>query len=414
MADILPILLQFPPSSTPSKKKPSPKEYDSQISAYIKEVAKIKDAAYTKTIEKKNLLDLIDPSINSLAYMTTFNRQIVAAGKDTRRQEALTSSYAIPFLHQFDPIQVRYAGEEWRHLWEKVAEVLTDNRSTDISSLVTGILRLDPSAGTFTSNHLRLLRLALANGVPSQALPILDKNIYAYPHKSSKRLPEELSSEEHEFSNAFITQASHLSIDIKPEWVLEYYFLGASIYLAMNNHTRSRLFLEHVLLSPAQSKSGVFSALQVEAYQKWVLLGLLVQGKQFPFPATIDSGAVQKIRHMAAPYEALAADFEKRDVKKYSAEMEDAGKLWANDGNLRLVKDAFGIDEVQNHRPPKNLRRLTRHSHRRTNGPRRRPHISTPPKHDRHRIPPRGPLPIRRCHFQELGSEDSGCDRWTR
>lgn len=338
MADILPTLLQFPPSSTP-KKKLSPKEYDAQITAYLKELTKIKDTAYTKTVEKKNLLDLIDPSVNSLAFMITFNHQIVAANKDNRRREALTSFYAIPFLHQFDPIQVRYAGEEWRHLWETVNEVLEVNNSTDLSPLTTGILRLDPSAGTFTSNHLRLLRLALHNGVPSQALPILDKNIHAYPHKSTKRLPEEIPSEEHEFSNAFITQASHFSLEIKPEWVLEYYFLGASIYLALDNYVRARLFLEHVILSPSQTKSGAFSALQVEAYQKWVLLGLLVQGKQFPLPATMDGTAMLKIRNMAAPYDALVTDFEKRDIKKYSAEMEQAGSLWANDGNLRLVRE---------------------------------------------------------------------------
>lgn len=339
MADILPTLLSFPRNETPAKKKPSPKEYDSQITAFIKELGKIKDVSFTKTVEKKNLLDMLDLSINSLAYLTTLSHQIIAAGKDTRRKEALISTYAIPFLLQFDPIQVRYDGETWRYMFEYVNEVLCSNRSTDLSPLSTAILRLDPSAGTFTTNHVRLLRAALSNGVPSQALPILDQNIHAYPHKSSKRLAEELLSEEHEFSNAYISQATAFSLEVKSEHVLEYYFLGASIYLALNNYTRARLFLEHVLLSPLQSKSGSFSALQVEACRKWVLLGLLVQGKQFPFPATMDGGVVQKIRNVAGPYEALAADFEKRDLKKFEAEMDLHGKNWADDGNLRLVRE---------------------------------------------------------------------------
>lgn len=338
MAEILPTLLHFPPNGSNTKKKLTPREYDTQISSYIKDLSKIKDVSYTKTTDKKNLLDLIDPAINSVAYMVTFNRQIKAAGKDSKQKEAL-AAYAISFLHQFDPVQVRYAGEEWRFLWETVCEVLAANRSVDLSPLVTGILRLDPTAGTFTSNHLRVVRLALGNGVPSQALPILSKNIHAFPTKTSNRIPEELPSEEHEFSNAFITQASRHSLEIRTEWVLEYYLLGASIYIALKNHVRARLFLEHVLLSPSQPKTGGVSGLQAEAYQKWTLLGLLVEGKRFQTPATMDWKALVSIRNATAAYDSLAMDFEKRDLKKFQAEFEVGGTLWADDGNLRLVKE---------------------------------------------------------------------------
>lgn len=338
MAEILPALLHFPANGSSTKKKLTPKEYDIQITGYVKEVLKIKDVSFTKTTDKKNLLDLLDPAVNSIAYMVTFNRQISAAGKDQTQREKLLP-YGVKFLHEFDPVQVRYAGEEWRILWETVQQIFLEHSATDISSLVTGMLRLDPSAGTFTINHLQLVRLALRNGVPSQSLPILSKSIYAFPTKSSKRLPEELPSEDHEFSNSFITQSSHHSLEIRAEHVLEYYLLGASIYTALGNYVRARLFLEHVLLSPSQPKSGGFSALQVEACQKWILLGLLVEGKRFPLPPTMDGNAIQNIRHAVSPYDALAHDFEKRDVKKFQAEFEEAGSLWADDGNLRLVKE---------------------------------------------------------------------------
>lgn len=338
MADILPTLLQFPPAGGNSKKKLSSKEYDTQIGGYLRELGKIKPVQFTKTHDKKNLLDLLDPATNSLAYMIAFNRQVSSAGKDSRLIDNL-STYAINFLYQFDPIQVRYAGEEWRHLFETVCATLSGTGATDISPVVTGLLRLDPTAGTFTNNHLRLVHLALRLGVPSQVVPILDKNIHAYPSKPPKGLPTESLNDELDFSNTFISQKSGLTTEVKPEGVLTYYYLGGTIYLALENYTRARLFLETVLLSPSTSKTPNFSALQLEAYRKWLMLGLLVDGKQFPYLKTIDAGVIKNIRTMAAPYEALVADFEKRDAKKYEADMDVAGTVWADDGNLRLVRE---------------------------------------------------------------------------
>lgn len=340
MADILPTLQQFPPAGSNTKKKLSPKDYDTSVTSYLKEISKIKEASFTKSCEGKNLLDWLDPAVNSLAVMITFNKQyaIAAVNKDTKRIEALLP-FGVNFLLNFDPIQVRYAGEEWRVIWESVCLTLSNSHSTDLSPLVTGLLRLYPTAATFTSHHLRAVRLALSSNVPSQVLPLLDRNITAYPQKHTKNLPSEYPSEDHDFSNAFITQKSGFSIELKSEYVLEYYLLGASIYLALNNPVRARLFLEHVLLSPSLAKSGSFSALQVEAYAKWLMLGLLVEGKQFPYPKTMDPTVMKNIRNVSTPYETLVADFERRDLKKFEADMDVAGTIWADDGNLRLVKE---------------------------------------------------------------------------
>ncbi|KAF2173895.1 hypothetical protein M409DRAFT_62123 [Zasmidium cellare ATCC 36951] len=333
MADILPTLLGFPPD----EKKLTHKQYDSQANTYLRELSKISSSAWSKTVDKKGLLELLDPTTNSIAYLVTLNRQIEAtSNKNTERLEHLFALAQV-FLTTCDPVQIRYVGEEWRTLFEFVCKGIEGSQSTDCGALVGGLLRLDPTAGTFTPNHLRVLRLCIRARVPSQALPILDNDIYAYPSKAVKNLPEDYLSEAHELSNPYITEKSGFSIKILPEYVLEYYLLGAHVYIGLRNFNRTRLFLETVILSPSPAKAC--SGLQVEAYKKWVLIGLLSEGKGFPLPKTADAAVMKSIRNLAKPYEALADDFDKRDYKKFIAEADAGEVVWSEDGNQRLIKE---------------------------------------------------------------------------
>ncbi|UJO21713.1 COP9 signalosome complex subunit 3 [Fulvia fulva] len=328
-------MLSFPPEK--KKKDLSIKDYDKEMTSYIKSLSGLSQSAWTKNVEKKNILEMLDPAVNSIPYLVSLNRQLDANANDVRALEQLYQHIEL-FFTSFDPVQVRYVGEEWRNLFTTTYELLQNDRSDNISLLVNALLRLDPTAGTFTTNHLRIVRLALRNEVPSQALPIIDRDIYAFPQKAVKGAPDELLSDEHELSNAYITYNSKFSQPISTEYVLEYYLLGAHIYIGMRNFHRARLFLEHVILSPTQQHA--VSALQVEAYKKWVLIGLLAQGRAYPAPKTVDPSVYKSIQVLAKPYDALSDDFDKRDYKKWNAEVEVAANIWQDDGNLRLVREA--------------------------------------------------------------------------
>lgn len=333
MADLLPNLLAFPP-----EKHVSAKEYDKQATEFVKNLTKITDATWTKGVQKQNILDLLNPAVNSLPYLLALNAQWHTAGKDRARNEDACNR-SIIFFSSFDPIQVRYAGEHWRNLWELAFDIYPRLGVRDFSPLWTSLLRLDPTAGTFTTNHLRLVRLCLEYGVPSQALPILDKNIYAFPQTPAKHLPDEPLCEEHELSTAFITTKSAFSLPLKPEYILEYYLLGAHIYIGLRNYTRARLFLEYIMLTPTSSNSC--SAFQTEAYKKWLLLGLLAQGKSYPLPRTHNQALMKSMQAIGKSYQALAESFEKRQSRKFQAEVDQGMQIWHDDGNLRLVQEVL-------------------------------------------------------------------------
>ncbi|KAK6434465.1 hypothetical protein LTR95_009354 [Oleoguttula sp. CCFEE 5521] len=315
------ILTSFPPM-----KALGPETFDKQITAYLTKLDKLPTAAFSKAKDGKSPLDVLSPSSNSIPYMYCIIEATKSLGKDKAKWDELLSKVTL-FYATFDPTQVRYAAECLDHLG-----------IIDLSVLSSAILRLDPSAATFTSLHLRFVRLCLGNNTPSQALPILDRDIYAFPHANAKNVLAELPSEELGLSNAYINEKSGLSEKLRPDLIMEYYLLGAQVYIGTRALSRARLFLELVILHPAQNHAT--SALQVEAFQKWLLIGLLTDGKPFPYPRTMDQSTIKALRSMSKAYEALTDSFERRDSAKFYAEMDAGQQIWAENGNYRLVAEA--------------------------------------------------------------------------
>jgi len=334
MADILAVCLSFP---TDGLEKLAPKDYDSKIAAFQKELGRISAAQWIKAIDRQNILDTLNPTTNTIPYLHALVVLTANIDKDRARNEELLDR-AITFIASFNQIQIRYVGEQWTQLMKWTLDLLERTDSMDFTPISTAMLRLDPTAGTYTSWHLRLVQACLNAGVPTQALPILDQNIYAFPQTQVKNVPDELLTDNIELSNAFITPKSGFTLAVRTEHVLEYYLLGAHVYIGLRSYTRARIFLEFVILTPTQQHAC--SALQVEAYKKWVMIGLLAEGKTFPLPRTHDAAVIRSIKSIAKPYDALADSFERRDWRKYQAEMDYGTQIWHEDGNLRMVGEA--------------------------------------------------------------------------
>ncbi|QIW99819.1 hypothetical protein AMS68_005337 [Peltaster fructicola] len=344
MDEQLSYLLSFPP-----EQQVSPQEYDKQATAYAKHITNLPPTALRTKSNGKNLLEQLDPATHAIPYMCCLLHHLRTPGVGEAEFTELMP-YIGEFLRDFDPIQVRYAGAQWRALISAAVDVYRALRIPDVSPIGHALLRLDPTGATFTSNHITYLVLCLQAGTPSKALCILDKNIYAYP--SDSKAADELASEDHELSNSFITEKSSLSAKLNSANVLEYYLLGAGVYIGLRRWTRARLFLEFIILHPAAP--GITSALQVEAYKKWLLIGLVSTGRTFPYPRTAGQQVMKAIRAVARSYDALAETFEKRDWRKFDAEKDVGTDIWTRDGNVRLVNEAatallrYRVADLQN------------------------------------------------------------------
>lgn len=235
MSDPLAVMRSYPPEkpkgSSPSSAESglSASELEKKINAYLNSLDRLPKAAWSKTVDKKNLLELLDPAVHSIPYLKCLNDAVLALRKQDAEGAELLFNQACIFFASFDPVQIRYVGEMWHTLWMWAHAYMQAVELLDQSILSTALLRLDPSAATFTTLHLRFVEQCLSAGTPSQALPILDQNIFAYPQTLPKNVPTEPLTTDHDLSNAFITSDSGFTEKVKPEHVLEYYLLGAHV-----------------------------------------------------------------------------------------------------------------------------------------------------------------------------------------
>lgn len=148
-----------------------------------------------------------------------------------------------------------------------------------IRPIKNAMLRLDPSSSTFTSTHLLFACLCLESRSYRSALPILDNSIYHFPgtqDKATLQKSQQLLCAEHRSSSTYITVSSGLSAKLVYRDHLEYFLYGAMIYMGLKKWAKALTFLEVVIVAPT---NNVASMIMVEAYKKWVLVGLLETGR---------------------------------------------------------------------------------------------------------------------------------------
>lgn len=122
------------------------------------------------------------------------------------------------------------------------------------------------------------MRLCLEAREYQDALPVLENDIYHFPlaqERGAVHINSRYLCANQDSRSTFLTSASGLSDKLDPRDHLQYFLLGAMIYIGAKNWVRALLFLDIVLTSPVNNTT---SMIQVEAYKKWVLVNLLHQG----------------------------------------------------------------------------------------------------------------------------------------
>jgi COP9 signalosome complex subunit 3 len=198
------------------------------------------------------------------------------------------------YMQTFDPIAVRYAGEFWRKLIELVHQSATRARAVRsplsigkpdsvqpaaaIPIIRDAMMRLDPTLGTFTSNHNLLLQLCLESGQYEEALPVLDAYIHSFPSDSNHGFDGGLPCSNFLESSGYMTIKSGLTDKIHEDDVQLYFLMGGMLYLGMgpSKYDDALMFFEALISMPAHN---VASGLMLEAYRKILLLHLLRHGK---------------------------------------------------------------------------------------------------------------------------------------
>jgi COP9 signalosome complex subunit 3 len=203
------------------------------------------------------------------------------------------------------------------------------------------ILRLDHTSSTLTSNHHHFLRLCLHARVFQDALPILERPIYHIPASIDKgaltRSFDYLCSPM-ESSAIYLNPDFGLTHKLTSREYLEYHLFGAMIYMGLKQWEKAMSFLKIVLMAPTANPT---SAVMVEAYKKWLLVGLLMNGKAPSPPKGTNKNVLRTIRALAKPYDCLVEAFVSGSLTRLKGEVEEGQSFWLGDCNFGLVVQVY-------------------------------------------------------------------------
>ena len=138
---------------------------------------------------------------------------------------------------------------------------------------------------------------------------------------------------ESSINQLFLNQAD--SFDVK--YYLMYFYYGGIIYCTLRDFDRAFYFFQ----SAISTSGSAISEIVVEAYKKYILVSLLVYGKQQPMPKQNQTYLNRCIRPLTAPYYELAAAYMNDSVEEMQKSFNKHQAVFGNDTNIGLVKQVM-------------------------------------------------------------------------
>ncbi|KAH7356587.1 hypothetical protein BKA65DRAFT_495016 [Rhexocercosporidium sp. MPI-PUGE-AT-0058] len=338
MDDLLSKLLSFPPHPPPHVPL-SDQQYDDGIKEQIEVMKKIGETKLLQhTSGGENMLEVINPAFNTVPYAFCLVANIQATSKNNSKGVDMDTLWGkmTEFLGVFDTRQIRYLGDELSYIIRSVAEFARSSRQPHLAvvPIRNAILRLDPSGSMLTTNHTILARLTMDSRSYQDAVPVLKKFILYVPGNSALPKPKYLCDMTLSPA-AFITIANKLNSKLKYQDILEYFLYSGMVHIALMDWENALHCLESAVTYPTKDQSP--SKIMVDAYKKWILVGLLKEGRLLPLPRSTSAGPSKNYHTLAKPYETLAQIFESGTASRLKSEVDVAATWWRNDGNTGLV-----------------------------------------------------------------------------
>lgn len=203
-----------------------------------------------------------------------------------------------------------------------------------------------------TSHHLDLVYLAHNTDTAENSFEVLDKQIVYFPgmsqdqsssHGNSNTLPQKLLCDMSLPPTDYIKQETGLTMNMDAEKVLEYEFYSGLLYCSREQWQKACAAFERVITHPTRD-SGV-SKIMTDAYKKWLLVSLLVNGRTPGMPANAGSNAKKAYETVGKPYAAIASHFDAMAAAALKKEVEDHTSPWRTDLNLGLVRQVLAAHQ---------------------------------------------------------------------
>jgi COP9 signalosome complex subunit 3 len=166
-------------------------------------------------------------------------------------------------------------------------------------------------------------------------VPVLEKFILYVPSTKDQLKPKYVCDVGLSPAS-YITPNSGLTLKMKPIDVMEYFIYSGMVYIGLRRWADALECLENCVTYPA--KDGAVSKIMVEAYKKWVIVSVLLDGKARSLPKTTTAAAAKVYHTIGKPYDTVAQIFETGTASRLKAEVEHGQGVWENDCNVGLMQ----------------------------------------------------------------------------
>lgn len=220
-----------------------------------------------------------------------------------------------------------------------------------VGLLANAILRIDPTGSMLTSLHLNLVQLAYDTDTAEYAFPVLLKQIVYFPgmdndstsNRNSNSVAQKLLGDMNLPPPDYITQETGLTSALDVQGVLEYDYVSGLLFLTRSHWKPARAAFERVITHP--TRDGGVSSVMAEAYNKWLLTSLLVNGRTPEIPSNAGSSAKKTYETTGKPYQALASHFDAMTAVDLKREVDAHVEVWRQDRNTGLVQEVLAAHQ---------------------------------------------------------------------
>lgn len=221
--------------------------------------------------------------------------------------------------------QVRFGTDTFAELCHLLTQSLVERqqpmRGIDLLCHAVSKIQLNPSQ--LTSIHADLCQLCLLAKCLKPALQFLDVDI------------TEISKEGGHYDSKHF---------------LLYYYYGGMIYTALKNYERAMYFFEVAIATPSMAVSHIM----LEAYKKYILVALILQGKVPTLPRYTSQVVGRFIKPLSQPYHDLATAYTTNSPDEVRNIVNRHSDTFLRDNNMGLVKQCLASLYK------KNIQRLTK------------------------------------------------------
>lgn len=201
--------------------------------------------------------------------------------------------------------------DKWRVLIHRYAEHCRNMKMfrRGIKFVGAAVSKFQPTPNHLTPAHSDFLMLAMKGCIPTVALPLLATPIFDIEPRSTG-------------SNA-------------TDYLLYYYYAGL-VFVSQRQWSQCLRMLECAMSIVAYGTS----AIMVEAYKLYLLVGVIAKGKFLPIPKRA-SGAMERVgKQLTSEYMDFASACESRDQSRINKMLQDFGAVFERDRLMTLVEEA--------------------------------------------------------------------------